>query len=215
MSDVLRRSREASGGGPRRRPPKAALGPVKVDPDYADEFPDGDPACTELFATLVRTGEALWEELERCMTASLDVPTAAANTLTAIEGAGRPLTPTEIGDRIYKSSATITTTLDALERRGWARRKPNPDDRRSVLVEITDDGRAVPDQITAGVRKLELAVLADVTAAERTKLLELLGKVLTATARTADQPPIPLTGRRNRPARLQYQPADQQPRRQP
>lgn len=43
-------------------------------------------------------------------------------------------------------------------------------------------------------------MLADVTAAERTKLLELPGKVLAGTACTADHPPIPLAGRRNRPA---------------
>jgi DNA-binding MarR family transcriptional regulator len=101
-------------------------------------------------ASLVRTGEAVWDELERCTTASFDVPNqTAANTLTAIDGDGQPLTPTEIGDRIYKSSATITTTIDALERRGWVRRTTNPGDRRSVLVEITETGQAVGDQITA------------------------------------------------------------------
>jgi DNA-binding MarR family transcriptional regulator len=177
---------------------------VQAGPGYSGEFPDGDPACTELFGTLSRTGEALWDELERCITASFDVPSLnAANTLAVIEGASQPLTPTEIGDRLYKSSATITTTLDALERRGWIRRIPNPGDRRSVLIEVTEDGRGVIDQMLPGVRKIELAVLADLTPAERTQLLELLGKVLTAAARTANQPPIPLNGRRNRPARLQ------------
>ena len=40
----------------------------------------------------------------------------------------------------------MTATLDLLERRGWIRRVPNPADRRSVLIEITPEGRATTDQ---------------------------------------------------------------------
>jgi len=32
--------------------------------------------------------------------------------------------------------------VDRLERRGWLERAPNPDDRRSSLLVLTDDGRA-------------------------------------------------------------------------
>ena len=49
----------------------------------------------------------------------------------------------------------MTATLDLLERRGWIRRVPNPDDRRSVLIEITPDGRAITDQLLPGIRALE------------------------------------------------------------
>jgi hypothetical protein len=31
-----------------------------------------------------------------------------------------------------------------LERRGWIERRTNPDDRRSILVTVTEDGRAMP-----------------------------------------------------------------------
>ena len=42
-----------------------------------------------------------------------------------------------------------------LERRGWVRRMPHPEDRRSTLVEITDAGRAIADRLLAGIRILE------------------------------------------------------------
>ena len=46
----------------------------------------------------------------------------------------------------------MTATLDLLEHRGWIRRAANPDDRRSVLIEITPDGRAIADQLLPGIR---------------------------------------------------------------
>jgi hypothetical protein len=36
-----------------------------VDTDFEDEYPDGDRTCTEAYASLVRTGEALLGELDR------------------------------------------------------------------------------------------------------------------------------------------------------
>ena len=96
----------------------------------------------------------------------------------------------------------MTSLLDALEREGWARRIPNPDDRRSVLVEITDEGKALADRFLPGVRKVERVIVQDLTAAERSKLMATLAKILAATARLSAEDPIPFEGRRSRPDRL-------------
>jgi hypothetical protein len=69
------------------------------------------------------------------------------------------------------SSATMTGVIDQLEYRGWVRRLPNPDDRRSVLVEITDAGKAVTDQMLPGIRTIERATLAELTPADLRTLL--------------------------------------------
>lgn len=188
------------------RPSPAALGPVHVDPDFAEEFPDGDASSTEAHATLVRTGSALLQELDRCTGASLDVPQAAATALAVIDGAGTPLTPTQISERVLVASATMTSTLDLLERRGWITRTWNPHDRRSVLVEITPHGRDTADRMLAGVRSLEVKTLSGLTPAERKQLLRLLAKVLDSAAAVAAAPPTPLQGRRNRPPRLDQRP---------
>jgi DNA-binding MarR family transcriptional regulator len=152
-------------------------------------------------ATLVRTGQALAAEIDRAMRASIGASQALLNSLAVIEGADQPLTPSEISERTLTSSATMTATIDALERHGWVRRVANPDDRRSLLVEITDEGQAVTDRFLPGIRKIDVAVLAGLSSAERTTLLKLLAKVLNQLATIAAQPPIPLDGRRNRPQR--------------
>lgn len=174
---------------------------VRVGPDFQAEFPDGEPRAAELNATLIRTGQALEAEINRAMLASVGAGQPLLNSLAVIEGAGQPLTPSEISERTLTSSATMTATIDGLERRGWVRRISNPDDRRSVLVEITDEGQAVTDRFLPGIRKLDVAIFAGLSSTERTTLLKLLAKVLHQLAIVAAEPPIPLDGRRNRPSR--------------
>jgi DNA-binding MarR family transcriptional regulator len=174
---------------------------VKVGADFTDEYPDGDPARAEVLATLVRTGSSITQEIERSMIATFGVPQTLLNSLAVIDGADGPLTPSEIGERTLVSSGTVTGTLDQLEYRGWVRRSPNPDDRRSVLVEITDEGRLIADQLLPGIRKLEYAMLSGLTTNELNTLVKLLGKVLGGAAATAASEPVVLDGRRVRPPR--------------
>ena len=191
MSDKPR-LRRSGRGAPRRSSP-AALGPVHVDPDFAEEYPDGDASSTEAYASLVRTGTALLQELDRCMSASFDLPQPAATALAVIDGAGEALTPTQISERVLIASATMTSTLDLLERRGWMIRTSNPQDRRSVLVEITPQGSATADRLLAGVRTVEAKTLSALTPVERQQLLRLLAKVLDSATAVAAAAPTPLT----------------------
>ena len=156
--------------------------------------------------TKVRAGTAALLELDRCVVASFGVTQPAATMLAVLDGAGEPMTPSQISDRVLVASASTTATLDLLERRGWARRTPNPNDRRSTLVEITDEGRAVADQFLAGVRQLERDALDRLSPVERRQLLGLLGKIIDRVAELATSEPTPLEGRRTRPARLKPPP---------
>ena len=198
MSEPSRPLRPGRGG----RPSPASLGIVKVDADFPDEYPGGDTTCTEAYASLCRTGEALLGELDRRIAATFGISQAAATALAVIDGAGAPLTPSQVADRVLIASATMTATLDLLERHGWIRRVPNPADRRSVLIEITPEGRATTDQLLPGIRTVEQGILSALTHDERESLLDLLAKVLTRTAEVAAEPPEPLHGQRNRPGRL-------------
>ena len=132
---------------------------VKVEPDFNIQYPDGDATSTEAYATLARAGEACVQELGRFMAAHFDMPMDAGTVLAVLDGAGEALTPSQISERVLVASATMTTTLDLLERRNWVRRTPNPDDRRSTLVEITADGRATADRLLPGIRAIELGAL--------------------------------------------------------
>ncbi len=197
--DTPRRRRRGRRSDPAGR---AALGVVKVDPDFEQEYPDGDATSTEAHATLVRAGQALLGELDRRVAHTFSMPQAAATALAVLDGASQPLTPSEISERLLVASATMTATLDLLEHRGWIRRIPNPEDRRSVLVRITAEGQAAADQLLPGIRELERGTMSVLTKDEQAQLLDLLARILKRSADLAAQPAVPLTGRRNRPPRL-------------
>ncbi|MEP6625570.1 MAG: MarR family transcriptional regulator [Acidimicrobiia bacterium] len=184
------------------RPSVGARGAVRVDADFVDEYPDGDASSTEAYASLVRTGTAMLGELDRCILSAVDVKQPVFTALAVLDGAAVPLTPSEIAERVLVASATMTATLDALERRGWVRRTVNPADRRSVLIEITPEGRAVADRVLPGIREVEKSMMSALTAAERSQLVDILDKVLLHSAELAAAPPIALEGRRRRPDRL-------------
>src|SRR5512146_549097 len=67
--------------------------------------------------------------------------------LSALRIAGPPhrLSPTRLGKGLMLSSAGVTSRLDRLERRGFVRRLPDPDDRRGVIGELTDSGLEIVD----------------------------------------------------------------------
>lgn len=50
---------------------------------------------------------------------------------------------TALGRAVSMDGATVKGTVDRLVRRGWARRVPDPEDRRKLLVDLTDAGRAL------------------------------------------------------------------------
>ncbi len=52
---------------------------------------------------------------------------------------GRPLK--ELASACFYTRPTITGVVDTLEKKGLVTREPNPDDRRSLLVKLTDKGR--------------------------------------------------------------------------
>jgi DNA-binding MarR family transcriptional regulator len=175
---------------------------VRVEPDFVDEYPEADASCTEAFATLLVVGDALMDLHERRIEATLEASQTVAQALAVLDGAGEPLTPSQISERMLVSSATMTSLLDTLEQRGWVRRTPNPDDRRSLLIEITEAGRATADIYIPGLHKLERRVMSTLTAEERDQLLGVLQRVITAANEAIAEPPEPLAGIRRRPARL-------------
>ena len=68
--------------------------------------------------------------------------------LAALRRAGAPyrLSPTELFSAWMVTSGTMTHRLKSLEARGWIERVPNEQDARSMLVQLSDEGRALIDR---------------------------------------------------------------------
>jgi DNA-binding MarR family transcriptional regulator len=76
------------------------------------------------------------------------------------------------------SSAGITSRIDRLERRGLVRRLDDPDDRRGVIIELTDEGREVVDQAVAALAISDRQLLERLDPHEVEQLEGLLRKFL-------------------------------------
>ena len=100
--------------------------------------------------------------------------------LSALRVAAPPhrLSPTTLFKGLMLSSAGMTSRLDRLERRGLVKRLPDPNDRRAVLVELTDAGRKAVDEAVAANTRKERGLLGTLTASEASTLAKLLRKML-------------------------------------
>ena len=92
---------------------------------------------------------------------------AGRQALAVLDGAGGPLSPTAIAGRLLITTASMTSLLDTLERRGLVSRLPDPDDRRRLLVSLTDEGQRVVDEFLPEVVALQTAVRAGIGEAEQ------------------------------------------------
>jgi DNA-binding MarR family transcriptional regulator len=61
----------------------------------------------------------------------------------------------ELGRITLSHPATMTYTIDTMEKRGLLRRQPDRSDRRAVLAEITPAGRALFQQANALLDEIE------------------------------------------------------------
>ncbi len=143
---------------------------------------------------LVQTSEA-WNALANRALRQHRLSPAGRQALAVLEGAGRPLSPTTIAERLLVTTASMTSLLDTLERRGFVTRSPDPDDRRKVLVTLTEHGRQVVDRFLPQVVAVQTALMAGLTETQRHQLLESLATLreaintLNADAVIAASPP--------------------------
>ena len=85
---------------------------------------------------------------------TLQLSPAETNALACF--AGQPArTVRELVAATGQKPSTLTGVLDRLERRGLVARTPNPQDRRSVVVELTETGRAAAERVAAAFAAVE------------------------------------------------------------
>lgn len=99
--------------------------------------------------------------------------------LAALRRIGSPhsLTPTDLARSVLVNSATMTERLTRLERRGLIRRTHSQRDRRSVTVQLTEDGGTLIDSAPEDLLAAEARLLKALTESNRRILARLLAKL--------------------------------------
>lgn len=85
--------------------------------------------------------------------------TARMEALATIARAKEPSAQIAIAKRIGIEGPTLTRMLDTLEADGLVLRRQDPNDRRTKLIELTDEGRKALDEIMEVAHAFRTAVL--------------------------------------------------------
>ena len=87
------------------------------------------------------------------------------------------LTMQRLAKRMFKSVSTMTRVVAQLVRRGYVKRRQDPEDRRAVWISITPQGKAIMAAVNRDLVETQKAILRDIPSGEWAgafKLLEAL-----------------------------------------
>jgi DNA-binding MarR family transcriptional regulator len=148
---------------------------------WARERPDLDTGPMGLIGRVLRLSRHLMREMEATL-ASHGLNFASFDVLATLRRAGPPfaLSPNDLLGTMMITSGTMTHRVDQLEKAGHVRRKPNPEDGRSVLITLTPAGRALVDRVLGAHVATQARLVAGLGPAERAALGPLLSAWLAA-----------------------------------
>jgi DNA-binding MarR family transcriptional regulator len=148
---------------------------IQMPDDFLDQTPDANVLATEAVMNTIRTADMAFERIGRLLR-PLNVSAAGGLVLGQLRDHGE-MSPSELGDRLIVTRATVTGLLDSLERRGFVRRSANPADRRGLLVAITPLGLDIVQQVRTIVHRNETAWMSVLSDAEVRAYIDLLHRL--------------------------------------
>ena len=150
---------------------------------WRHERPDLDVSPMEILSRVSRLARQL-DLARKTSFSDYGIEGWAFDVLSALRRSGEPyqLSPSTLLQETLVTSGTMTNRIDRLVARGWVERRPDPGDRRGVLVQLTDSGRATVDSALADLLVKERAILSGLTPAGSRKLASLLRELSTGFA---------------------------------
>lgn len=109
--------------------------------------------------------------------APLGLTPAQARALAMIEHCPEPLRMTALAERLHVVPRAVTPLVDALEEAGLVRRRTDPENRRSTLLELTERGQVVAGRVRQVRQATVDELLSPLSVAQRRALLHLLETV--------------------------------------
>lgn len=142
---------------------------------------DLNPAPMGIIARISRAAHLL-ERAQEDVFSSFGLHQGGLDFLAALRRAGPPfcLSPTALYNSLLISSGTVTHRLDRLGTEGLIDRVPAPNDGRSVLVRLTDQGLARIDAAISAHLATEEKLIASLNDQEQDFLGKALRKLLIA-----------------------------------
>ena len=135
-----------------------------------------DPASDESLADAFGAVARQHREKSAETLAPWDITPAHLRALRTLSRHGT-MRLSELSERLEIAPRTATEVVDALQARDLVRRRADPDDRRAILVEVTEHGAGLLAEIRATRGTEAGRVFGRLSPADRAELARILGKL--------------------------------------
>jgi DNA-binding MarR family transcriptional regulator len=159
-----------------------------VERDRVDEFvaqlagwlPDLDLETEAAVERIQKISKRLHRELDKTL-AAFGLSIGEWQVLMSLHNAEEQRrSPGALASACELSSGAMTNRIDRLEADGLVRRRPDPDDRRGVLVELTEEGRRLRVETVRVQAEKEALFASTLDKREREQLNGLLRRLMVA-----------------------------------
>jgi DNA-binding MarR family transcriptional regulator len=142
---------------------------------------------------VVLGGGSLIHQVSRELRTALDARLAplgitAQQAALLLRAARQETSPNQLAQVLGTDTAGMTRLLDRLEGKGLISRRRHPDDRRSIVIELTGEGRALIPRLGPVFGRVTRQLLSGFPAADAHQLTEMLQRML---SNLREDPPPP------------------------
>ena len=151
----------------------------KILTQWERESPQLDLSSLAVIGRILQLSRLLEKQRESVL-ADFDLTLWSFDMLATLRRQGPPyqLKPTELYGLLMLSSGAMTNRIDRLEKAGLVTRLRDPNDRRSVTVQLTNKGLEQVDNVMPVLFEQENQLLENLSKTETKMLISLLKKFL-------------------------------------
>lgn len=147
---------------------------------WTQQRPDIDTTPMVLLGRLAEAALLIARDRQNPLFAEHGLQPGEFDVLATLRRSGAPyaLTPTDLYEAAMISSGSMSNRINRLETADLIERRPNPEDRRGVLVALTDRGLALIDRVVDLHVANQRTIVSALDAGEQAMLSALLAKLL-------------------------------------
>ena len=151
--------------------------PHREDPRLDKDASDMHAALSELLR--------VYQFRDRERICCHDLSVTQAHALEVLVELG-PLSMNDLAAKLFLDKSTTSRVVDALERKGHAKREANPGDRRALRLNVTESGAGLLGRIRMEILAEEKRLLAEFEPAVRREMTRLITRLSRAAAARID-----------------------------
>lgn len=147
----------------------------RVVEQWAKQKPELDTDPMAMMGRLMRIAKYM-ETKVADLHKKYDLKLGEFDVLATLRRSGKPyrLTPSELIDTMMLTSGAMTNRLDKLENKELISREHSKEDRRSVTVQLTQDGLVLIDKLIEEHADVQKSLVKSMTAAQKKQANQLL-----------------------------------------